>query len=372
MKWLLSSLILLTSLVFWVSKVRAASQNIDATVKSNICGNGIKESGEECDRSDVGSSTCKNLGFTGGNLSCDDSCSFETDSCSKPSLSPNNISSDDIGSLVAAGYLSVPSSQMITQTNSVKTTSEMNINVPASDGNTTINIPQNLTIVREDGGVFNPTTDLSASLVSGASVSGLTSGSSVGVIQWGIDGKAIDFDSPITVRLYVGTAYAGETLNVFRSESITGGWTTNGLLSSTCLVDSRGICEFKATKASYYTAVLPQGSSGASSGTSSSNSSSSSTSTNSVSIQSLPPSVTPERLLPLALRMFDLNGNGRLDTQNAYSIVKIWFDGWKSAINNSSVQNPEQIVSGVLSCDLNDDKVCNTKDFSVLMYWIGR
>ena len=369
MKFLLSSLILLISFIFWVSIVRAASQSIDATVKSSICGNGIKESGEECDNSDLGGLSCKNLGFSGGNLSCDDSCSFETDSCSKPSLNPKDVSSDDVDSLLAAGYLTVPSSQMITRTNSAKTTSEVSIKVPVSDGNNTITMPQNLTITREDGSEFDPTSDLSAGLVSTSSVLGLANGSSVGALQWGITGKALRFDSPITIRLYVGTEYVNDTLNIYRSESLSGGWTTDGLLSTTCLVDNVGICEFKATKASYYTAVLPPSSASSSSGTSPS-SSSSSTST-SQSFQTSLPTIASTHLLPLALKVFDVNNEGRLDIQNIYTIAKIWFDGWESAINNSG-HNPERSNSGSLVCDLNNDKFCNVQDFSVLMYWIER
>jgi len=44
--------------------------------------NGVKESGEECDGSDLGSTTCTTLGFTGGSLSCNGDCTYNTSSCS--------------------------------------------------------------------------------------------------------------------------------------------------------------------------------------------------------------------------------------------------------------------------------------------------
>lgn len=45
------------------------------------CGNGIKESGEECDGSDLGGATCVSLGFTGGTLACDANCRFDLSAC---------------------------------------------------------------------------------------------------------------------------------------------------------------------------------------------------------------------------------------------------------------------------------------------------
>lgn len=47
----------------------------------NLCGNGVKDSGEACDGSDLGGQTCIGLGFSGGTLSCTASCSFNTSAC---------------------------------------------------------------------------------------------------------------------------------------------------------------------------------------------------------------------------------------------------------------------------------------------------
>ena len=48
------------------------------------CGNGIRESGEACDRNDLGGATCASSGFfcgTGSGLSCNSNCTLNTDSC---------------------------------------------------------------------------------------------------------------------------------------------------------------------------------------------------------------------------------------------------------------------------------------------------
>lgn len=51
-----------------------------------VCGDNIKDSGEECDGSDFGSSTCLTEGFSGGSLSCS-SCKISTSSCTTASSS---------------------------------------------------------------------------------------------------------------------------------------------------------------------------------------------------------------------------------------------------------------------------------------------
>jgi hypothetical protein len=58
------------------------SSQIQATIKISVCGNNIKETGEECDGTDLGGETCKSLGYSGGSLSCTVACDFNTSACS--------------------------------------------------------------------------------------------------------------------------------------------------------------------------------------------------------------------------------------------------------------------------------------------------
>ena len=51
-----------------------------------VCGNGIVESGEQCDGANLSGATCSSLGFTGGSLSCTISCSFNTAACTNTSF----------------------------------------------------------------------------------------------------------------------------------------------------------------------------------------------------------------------------------------------------------------------------------------------
>jgi len=46
-----------------------------------VCGNAILETGEECDRGQLGGATCLSLYFMGGQLGCSDSCRYDTSNC---------------------------------------------------------------------------------------------------------------------------------------------------------------------------------------------------------------------------------------------------------------------------------------------------
>jgi len=61
--------------------VASSSTVIHATAQSSICGNGIKEGGEQCDGSDLGAGTCTMLGFSGGTLQCASSCEYDSSPC---------------------------------------------------------------------------------------------------------------------------------------------------------------------------------------------------------------------------------------------------------------------------------------------------
>lgn len=53
----------------------------DTTTEGPECGNGVREDAEFCDGSQFSGQTCISQGFTGGELKCTESCSFDTSDC---------------------------------------------------------------------------------------------------------------------------------------------------------------------------------------------------------------------------------------------------------------------------------------------------
>jgi hypothetical protein len=52
-----------------------------AVMPSPVCGNGVAESSEGCDGMDLRGATCEKFGYTGGTLSCFDTCQLDYSSC---------------------------------------------------------------------------------------------------------------------------------------------------------------------------------------------------------------------------------------------------------------------------------------------------
>lgn len=100
--------ILIFGLFFVFQIGLATDQSLNITMTT--CGDGVVQSGEECDLTDLDSKTCSNYGFNTGSLSCNSSCVLVTSGCSNgpggctgdcsaPSVSGISISS--IGSFTA-------------------------------------------------------------------------------------------------------------------------------------------------------------------------------------------------------------------------------------------------------------------------------
>ncbi len=400
MKWKLKkklyfALFLLTFMIaslFAGKHAEASSASpVNATVKISVCGNGIVESGEDCESGDLQSRTCSNLGYANGNLACDISCSFDTSLCTVPSITPTNIAPTELTSLLPAGYFTIPQTDSIISTSSLTTTNQLTINIPTSGGTDSIVLPDNLVITESNGAKFDPTS-LTTADVSTSSLSGFSSGITAdGAVQFGISSTTLEFSTPITLNIYVGTSLNGQTLNVVRSTNADSGWTSDGIVSpATCTV-SAGLCTFQASKASYFatnrTTVsatptptpTPASSSGSSNSTStntsSSNTSTSTTQTTTSSTQTTTPTVAAKSILPQILQMFYVDESGKIRIVNIFSTVKIWVDAWKETVlaeiasdkkaNNNTALTKEK-------CDVNGDGECNLKDLSVLLYYVER
>lgn len=76
---LLSVFFILVQITFAQSGVGGGTVQIAGIVVG--CGNGIVESGEECDNAALAGATCRTRGFTSGLLTCTASCVYNTTSC---------------------------------------------------------------------------------------------------------------------------------------------------------------------------------------------------------------------------------------------------------------------------------------------------
>lgn len=55
-----------------------------------VCGNGIKDSGEDCDKTDLGGQTCATQGYISGALTCGSNCLFNLSACSDTVSTPQS------------------------------------------------------------------------------------------------------------------------------------------------------------------------------------------------------------------------------------------------------------------------------------------
>ena len=76
---LLFSILVCLFLISAPFSVSAVTIDISAIVPG--CGDGVIQTGESCDGSNLGGTSCSSQGFTGGSLSCTASCTFNTSAC---------------------------------------------------------------------------------------------------------------------------------------------------------------------------------------------------------------------------------------------------------------------------------------------------
>jgi hypothetical protein len=67
--------------------------NTDACENNGVCGDGVINTGEECDGNQLGGADCTDEGFASGTLACNVDCSFNTDACSNEACG-NGIDDD--------------------------------------------------------------------------------------------------------------------------------------------------------------------------------------------------------------------------------------------------------------------------------------
>jgi hypothetical protein len=84
---LIVALILFLTVSFFLfekGNLYAQSSTVEASVKISICGNEVVEGGEDCEPTTFTQLSCSDLGYEGGEVYCDNSCSYDTYECIIP------------------------------------------------------------------------------------------------------------------------------------------------------------------------------------------------------------------------------------------------------------------------------------------------
>ena len=104
-------IILISFFIF--QKIKSASVTVTAIVPG-VCGNGIKEVGEQCDGSDFGGQTCFNFGYSGGSLSCNADCTLNFSGCTTapPTGGGGGVPLSQYGKIIISGYAQ-PKSEVV-------------------------------------------------------------------------------------------------------------------------------------------------------------------------------------------------------------------------------------------------------------------
>ena len=157
----------------------------------------------------------------------------------------------DLGAAIANGIFSVPFGAATSSTPSITLAEELAVTVSEGSSSHSVTLPRGVLITRTSGGSLDAGA-LTASVPDAGSITGLASGKTLrAALQWGIAGQGLEFSTPISLEIVVGTDHNGEVFDIERSVTGADGWTSEGIVVPTCTIVN-GACTFQATKASYY------------------------------------------------------------------------------------------------------------------------
>ncbi len=180
-------------------------------------------------------------------------------------FSSTTVSASNIQSLFSNGGTFFSNGDLLEDVSQIIVDENVTIDIPMGNSMSSVYIPgfpsfyffdTGYTLINHADENFDAT-QFSADAIKTNTISGIPDNKQpLAAIQFGIPGVQLDVDNgdPITINLFAGRAYNGKTLNVYRSESLHDGWTTDGLVEDSCKVVN-GICSFETNSLSYFVAT---------------------------------------------------------------------------------------------------------------------
>ena len=83
---------------------------------------------------------------------------------------------------------------------------------------------------------------------------------------------------------------------------------------------------------------------------------------------------TSKTSLPTALAIFDVNGSGKIETDELRPAIENWVDNWKKTLlEEIATTQGREAESGLYQkCDVNNDNICDLRDLSILLFYVEK
>jgi chitodextrinase len=167
-----------------------------------------------------------------------------------------NYGNGPFSSYFTSGIFAIPSGDSPSSASQVTVSQDTTVTVTGANGSDSVKLKRGNSITKNGGGSL----DVTAFTTTDIDPASLTLPSGLvaeGAVQFGVPGTALFLSLPTTIGISVSSANNGDTLTVYRAESLTGPWLITGLSSQTCVVTS-GLCQVDTTLASHFAATRLQ------------------------------------------------------------------------------------------------------------------
>jgi peptidoglycan hydrolase-like protein with peptidoglycan-binding domain len=112
------------------------------------------------------------------------------------------------------GTLTIPSGNNPTAASQITVNSLLSYSIGVANGNDSMLLPAGIIIQNSTTGSPIDVTTLNTQDITSTSVSGITTDTAVGVLQWGTPSIPLSFTAPITLSIAVDPGYNGDTLDI--------------------------------------------------------------------------------------------------------------------------------------------------------------